>query len=141
MGATIFERVKGVVRFNPDEFVRNAYAAYITYFQTNNQESKTGFFDYPLRSSTTFDALIRKRNQSSCGIDFDILSYTFFLMTGYVYKMQKLNKARIFQKGNRKNAFTALPSWNSMLIVNTRVSGAGPGATPATIGDIHDYLK
>ncbi|RFZ84826.1 histidine kinase [Mucilaginibacter terrenus] len=110
IGNLYFGCVKGMIKFNPANFVTNTYKppVYITGFQVNNQEIeiKKGS---PLSRSVSFtDTVELQYNQSSFSIDFAALSYTSPQTAGYAYKMAGLDKDWVYLSTNRKVYFTRL---------------------------------
>ena len=110
-GIMFFGCVKGMISFNPAQFIKNTFTPpiYITGFQVNNRELEISKDQLPLKKSITFtDTLSLKYDQSSFSIDFAALSYTSPEMTQYRYKMEGLYKDWIYLKSNRKVYFTGL---------------------------------
>lgn len=120
-GRIYFGSVKGMISFNPNEFLRDTYipSVFITGFQVYNQELEINRNGSPLTKSITFtDTVILKSNQSSFSIDFAALSFTSPKMTNYVYKMEGLDKDWTYLNTNRKAFFTKLPPGNYTFRVN-----------------------
>jgi ligand-binding sensor domain-containing protein/signal transduction histidine kinase len=110
-GNMYFGCVKGMIKFNPDDFVNNTYQppVFITGFQVNNQEMEIRKGGSPLkRSVTSTDTVRLNYNQSSFSIDFAALSYTSPQTAGYSYKMEGLDKYWVYLPANRKVYFTRL---------------------------------
>jgi ligand-binding sensor domain-containing protein/signal transduction histidine kinase len=110
-GNMYFGSVKGMIKFNPDNFTNNTFQppVYITGFQVNNQELEINKKRSPLGRSVTFtDTLTLNYNQSSFSIDFAALSYTSPQTAGYAYKMAGLDKDWVYLSSNRKVYFTRL---------------------------------
>jgi ligand-binding sensor domain-containing protein/signal transduction histidine kinase len=110
-GNMYFGCVKGMIKFNPDNFVNNTFQppVYITGLQVNNQDLEINKDHSPLNRSVTFTDTIRLNyNQSSFSIDFAALSFTSPQTAGYAYKMSGLDKDWVYLSKNRKVYFTRL---------------------------------
>lgn len=110
-GIMYFGSVKGMVGFNPSEFVKNNYIppVYITGFQVQHQELAVGKKDSPLKNSITHtDQITLRHNQSTFSLDFAALGFTAPEMTEYVYTMMGLDQEWTTLKTNRKIYFTEL---------------------------------
>ncbi|MDB5130590.1 MAG: hybrid sensor histidine kinase/response regulator [Mucilaginibacter sp.] len=110
-GNIYFGCVKGMIKFNPDNFISNTFQppVYITGLQVNNQDIEINKNQSPLKRSVTFtDTVKLNYNQSSFSIDFAALSYTSPQTAGYAYKMDGLDKEWIYLSSNRKVYFTRL---------------------------------
>jgi len=110
-GNMYFGCVKGMIRFNPKEFIGNFYvpSVYLTNFQINGKDVNVGGKQSPLQRSITYtDTIILNYNQSSFNIDFAALSYTSSQMTAYAYKMDGVDKEWNYLSSNRKVYFTKL---------------------------------
>jgi ligand-binding sensor domain-containing protein/signal transduction histidine kinase len=110
-GNMYFGCVKGMVKFNPDNFENNTFQppVYITGFQVNNQDLEINKYRSPLKRSVTFTDTIRlNNNQSSFSIDFAALSYTSPQTAAYAYQMTGLDKDWTYLSSNRKVYFTRL---------------------------------
>jgi ligand-binding sensor domain-containing protein/signal transduction histidine kinase len=110
-GNMYFGCVKGMIRFNPDNFENNTYQppVFITGLQVNNQDIQINKNKSPLSRSVIFTDTIRlKDNQSSFSIDFAALSYTSPQTAAYAYKMSGLDKDWVYLSRNRKVYFTRL---------------------------------
>jgi signal transduction histidine kinase/ligand-binding sensor domain-containing protein len=110
-GKMYFGSVKGLICFQPDEFIKNSFIppVYITGFQVDNQELSIGKKGSILQRSITYtDRIVLNNNQSTFSIDFASLSYTAPEMAEYAYKMEGLNKDWTYLKTNRKAYFTGL---------------------------------
>jgi ligand-binding sensor domain-containing protein/signal transduction histidine kinase/DNA-binding response OmpR family regulator len=111
-GMMYFGSVKGLIGFNPSQFIRNTSIppVYITGFQVNNKELSVDNADSPLKESITYTRHISlPYDQSTISIDFAALSYTVPDMNEYAYKMDGLDKDWTYLKTNRKAYFTKLP--------------------------------
>jgi ligand-binding sensor domain-containing protein/signal transduction histidine kinase/DNA-binding response OmpR family regulator len=111
-GMMYFGSMKGLIRFNPGQFVKNSAAppVYITGIQINNKEYEVNKKNSPLKESITFARQIDLPfDQSSISIDFAALSYTMPEMNEYAYKLDGLDRDWTFLKANRKVYFTRLP--------------------------------
>jgi ligand-binding sensor domain-containing protein/signal transduction histidine kinase/DNA-binding response OmpR family regulator len=114
-GRMYFGSVKGLMRFDHQEFIQNTYIPpiYLTGFQVHNQELPVNKPNSPLENSITFtDKITLNHNQSSFSLDFAALSYTAPGMAEYAYKMEGLDKDWTYLKTNRKVYFTELPPGN-----------------------------
>jgi ligand-binding sensor domain-containing protein/signal transduction histidine kinase len=103
--------VKGLIKFNPDQFTSNSYQphVYLTGLQVNNQELTINRKSSILKKSITFtDTVQLNYNQSSFSLNFAALAYTSPQTTAYAYKMEGLDKEWIYIPGNRKVYFTRL---------------------------------
>jgi ligand-binding sensor domain-containing protein/signal transduction histidine kinase len=103
--------VKGLIKFNPDRFVKNRYQphVYLTELQVNNKELTVNKATSILKRSITFtDTIKLNYNQSSFSINFAALAYTSPQTTAYEYKTEGLDKDWIYIPGNRKVYFTRL---------------------------------
>lgn len=111
-GTMYFGSVKGMIRFNPDSFIKVYFhpPVYITGFQVFNEDPDIGKKGSPLNKSIILsDTLILKNKQSTFNIDFAALSYTSPRMTKYTYKLEGLDNAWTNLATNRKVFFTKLP--------------------------------
>ena len=111
-GMMYFGSMKGLIRFNPGQFVKNSAAppVYITGIQINNKEYEVNKKNSPLKESITYAQRIELPfDQSSISIDFAALSYTMPEMNEYAYKLDGLDRDWTFLKANRKVYFTKLP--------------------------------
>jgi ligand-binding sensor domain-containing protein/signal transduction histidine kinase len=110
-GKMYFGSVKGLICFQPDEFIRNSFIppVYITGFQVDNKDLSIGKKGSILQRSITYtNRIVLNNNQSTFSIDFAALSYTAPEMAEYAYKMEGLNKDWTYLKTNRKAYFTEL---------------------------------
>ena len=110
-GKLYFGSVKGMITFQPDDFVPSAYtpSVYITGFQVDNRELTISQDSSILRQSILFtDKLRLPYDQSSFSLDFTALSFTAPERTEYSYKMEGLDKTWTYLKSNRKVYFTNL---------------------------------
>jgi ligand-binding sensor domain-containing protein/signal transduction histidine kinase len=110
-GRLYFGSVKGLISFNPAEFIKNTYKppVYITGFQVYNNEIDINDKNSPIKTSLAFTDKIRiAYDQSSFSIDFAALSYTSPEQTEYAYKMVGLDKDWTYLKTKRKAYFTEL---------------------------------
>ena len=110
-GTMYFGSVKGMISFNPNEFLTDAFVppVYITGFQIFNKELSIAKSGSPLAQSIiTTDKIVLDHNQSTFSIDFASLSYTAPEMLEYSYQMEGLDKDWIYLKTNRKVYFTEL---------------------------------
>lgn len=114
-GRMYFGSVKGMISFNPSEFVKNNYIPpiYITGFQVQHQELPVNEKNSPLKNSITYtEKITLNHNQSSFSLDFAALSYTAPEMTEYTYTMEGLDQEWTILKTNRKIYFTELAPGN-----------------------------
>lgn len=105
-GMLYFGSVKGLIGFNPAQFVKNTFVppVYITGLQINDKE---------LNQSIAYTKAIRlPYDQSTISIDFAALSYTAPGMNEYAYQLAGLDKDWTYLKTNRKVYFTKLPPGN-----------------------------
>ncbi|WP_240755175.1 hybrid sensor histidine kinase/response regulator transcription factor [Pedobacter sp. SYP-B3415] len=133
-GRMYFGSVNGLVRFNPNAFRQNAYAApvYLTGFQIYNDEVPIKEKGSPLSQSINFTRKIKLRHlESTFSIDFAALSFTAPEMTGYRYKMEGLEKKWTYLKGNRKVYFTKLAPGRYTFLVRA-ATGGGSLNSPVT---------
>ena len=103
-GMLYFGSVKGLIGFNPGQFVQNTFVppVYITGMQINDKELSIA---YTRTIRLPFD-------QSTISIDFAALSYTAPGMNEYAYQLVGLDKNWTYLKTNRKAYFTKLPPGN-----------------------------
>jgi len=110
-GRMYFGSVKGMIRFEPDKFVKNNFIPplYITGFQVYNDELKIGEKNSPLKKSISYtDKIVLKYNQATFSIDFASLGYTAPEVSEYAYKLEGLDKEWTPLKRNRKAYFTKI---------------------------------
>lgn len=110
-GKMFFGSVKGLISFNPKDFVDNNFVppVYITGLQIFNKDIIVGEKSSPLQQSIiSTQKIILSHNQSTLSIDFAALGYTAPEMTEYAYKMEGLDKNWTYLKTNRKAYFTDL---------------------------------
>ncbi len=110
-GKMYFGSVKGLISFNPDEFLKDTFVppVYITGFQIFNKELLIAKNGSPLTKSIIHtNKIVLDYNQSTFSIDFASLSYTAPEMSEYSYRMEGLDKDWIYLKTNRKVYFTEL---------------------------------
>jgi ligand-binding sensor domain-containing protein/signal transduction histidine kinase/DNA-binding response OmpR family regulator len=111
-GMLYFGSVKGLVRFNPAQFLRNNCVppVYITGIQINNKEYLVNKPSSPIRESITYTRRIQLPfDQSTISIDFAALSYTMPEMNAYAYRLDGFDRDWTYLKTNRKAYFTKLP--------------------------------
>ncbi|MCC8410882.1 hypothetical protein LJ707_18215 [Mucilaginibacter sp. UR6-1] len=112
-GRMYFGGVKGLISFDPDEFITNTVVppVYITGFQVHNRELVVGQEGSPLkRSILVTRKLTLNYKSSSFSIDFSALSYNSPGTLEYAYKMDGLDNQWTYIKTNRKVYFTELPA-------------------------------
>jgi signal transduction histidine kinase/ligand-binding sensor domain-containing protein len=110
-GNMYFGCVKGLIRFNPNEFTGNSYVppVYLTNFQINGKDIDIARGQSPLQKSISCtDTIFLNYNQSTFNIDFAALSYTSPQMTAYAYRMLGIDKDWAYLSSNRKVYFTKL---------------------------------
>ncbi|MGF6928157.1 ligand-binding sensor domain-containing protein/signal transduction histidine kinase [Chitinophaga sp. W2I13] len=132
-GNMYFGSVKGLIRFNPESFVRNSYLppVYITGFQVYNKEAQVG--DILKQSIFLTDTIVLSHDQSSFSINFAALSYTSPEMTAYTYKMEGLDRDWTYLETNRKAFFTKLPPGTYRFMVKSASSGGSWSITPRVL--------
>ncbi|CAN5656406.1 hybrid sensor histidine kinase/response regulator transcription factor [soil metagenome] len=110
-GKMYFGSVKGMISFNPAQFIKDSFAPpiYLTGFQIFNKELTIADNGSPLtKSIINTDKITLAYDQSTFSIDFASLSYTAPEMTEYAYQMEGLDNNWIYLKTNRKVYFTEL---------------------------------
>ncbi len=110
-GRMYFGSVKGLISFNPKDFVDNTFVPpiYITGLQVFNKDIIAGEEGSPLTQSIINTKKITlNHNQSTLSIDFAALGYAAPEMTEYAYKMEGLDNNWTYLKTNRKAYFTDL---------------------------------
>ena len=130
-GQMYFGSVKGLIRFHPEEFLKDAFVppVYITGFQLFNKELSIAKEGSPLEKSITHtNNIVLQHNQSTFSIDFASLSFIAPEMSEYAYKMEGLDKDWIYLKTNRKVYFTELsPGTYTFKVKASNSSGAWNG--------------
>ncbi len=114
-GKMFFGGVKGLVSFNPDEFVKNNYEPpiYITNLSIDNETVIVSTKDSPLEQSIIETKEITlNSDQSTFSLDFASLSYTAPEMSEYSYRLLGLNDKWIPLETKHSVNFTELPSGN-----------------------------
>lgn len=114
-GTLFFGTVKGMISFNPNDFVKNTYTppVYITGFQINNDEAIIGNEKTGLHKSITYTKEITlPYSSSNISIDVAALSYIIPEMNEYAYQMEGIDKGWTILKKNRKIFYTKLPPGN-----------------------------
>ena len=114
-GRMFFGSVKGLVSFNPEEFIKNTFnpPVYITNLSINNEAIKVGAENSPLEKSITETSKITlSSDQSTFSLDFASLSFTAPEMTEYSYRLLGLNEKWIPLKTKHSVNFTELPAGN-----------------------------
>lgn len=114
-GIMYFGSVKGMISFNPAQFVKDDYVppVYITGFQMQNQELPIREQNSPLENAINYtDKLVLPHHNSSFSLDFAALSHTAPEMTEYAYKMIGLDNQWTYLKTNRRIYFTELAPGN-----------------------------
>jgi ligand-binding sensor domain-containing protein/signal transduction histidine kinase/DNA-binding response OmpR family regulator len=111
-GTLFFGTVKGMISFNPNDFVKNTFTppVYITGFQINNDEAVIGNEKTGLNKSITYTKEITlPSNSSNISIDVAALSYIIPEMNEYAYQMEGIDKGWTILKKNRRIFYTKLP--------------------------------
>ncbi|WP_160711780.1 ligand-binding sensor domain-containing protein [Chitinophaga solisilvae] len=132
-GNMYFGSVKGMIRFNPDHFLRNSFQppVYITGFQVFGKEAQVGDI---LQQSVSFtDTIVLSHDQSSFSIDFAALSYTSPAMTAYAYKMEGLDQDWTYLESNRKAYFTKLSPGAYRFLVRAANSSGNWSVSPRVL--------
>ncbi len=114
-GTLFFGTVKGMVSFNPGDFVKNTFVppVYITGFQVNNKEAVIGNKKTGLTESITYTREITlPYYNSNISLDVAALSYIIPEMNEYSYQMEGIDKGWTTIKKNRKIFYTKLPPGN-----------------------------
>lgn len=132
-GNMYFGGVKGMIRFNPGNFLPNNYLppVYITGFQVLNKEAAVG--DILKKSISFTDSIVLSHDQSSFSIDFAALSFTSPQMTAYAYRMEGLDKDWTTLATNRKAFFTKLSPGTYRFMVKAANSSGNWSASPRTL--------
>ena len=111
-GSLYFGTVKGLISFNPDNFIENEIVppVYITGIQVNNAILPIGGKRAALTKAITSAGQVRLPHDSA-DISFDVaaLSYTNPEMNAYQYKMEGFDKEWTALKTNRRIYYTRLP--------------------------------
>ncbi|UYQ91749.1 ATP-binding protein [Chitinophaga horti] len=110
-GRMYFGSIKGMISFNPEEFISNTYQppVYITGFQVNNRELSISQDSSALKKSILFaNELTLDHDASSFSIDFAALSFNAPEITAYKYMMDGLDREWTTLPTNRKVYFTNL---------------------------------
>lgn len=109
-GRLFFGTVKGMISFDPAEFVTNTFVppVYITGIQVNNKEMHVG--QGPLHFAIPYEKSI-KLSYDSSSVSFDVaaLNYTNPQLNHYAYKMEGFDKDWTMVDGNRRIYYTKLP--------------------------------
>ncbi|RPD42103.1 ligand-binding sensor domain-containing protein [Chitinophaga barathri] len=121
--------VKGMISFNPDQFLPDTFVApvYITGFNVKNKatarEDKRALF--------FTKKIVLPYDQSSFSIDFAALSFTAPDMISYAYMMEGLDKEWTYLKTNRIVYFTDLKPGRYTFRVSTTDNNGKLGDHPA----------
>jgi ligand-binding sensor domain-containing protein/signal transduction histidine kinase len=110
-GTMYFGSAKGLISFNPDQFVDDVYVPplFITSFHINNKEPRINAENSPLHQSILFTKdIVLEYDQASFSIDFAALNFSAPGMLKYQYRMDGLDREWIPLKENRKVYFTNL---------------------------------
>ena len=110
-GDMYFGTIKGLIRFNPDNFRTSGYnpPVYITGFEVQNKELAIDPAGQSLKKSVVLTDTIRlPYNQSSFNINFAALTFNSPLTTHYAYRMSGLDESWTYLKRNRRAYFTGL---------------------------------
>ena len=126
-GLLYFGCLKGMVSFNPADFISSHYHAplLITGFQVYNKELNINENESPLTKSIIYSKkIVLKYDQSSFSIDFASLSFSAPEMSAYKYIMEGLEKDWTYLKTNRKVYFTELhPGKYTFKVKGTNIDG------------------
>jgi len=125
-GKLYFGSVRGMITCRPNDFVSPAFepAIYITGFQVDNTEVKTGPDSSVLKRSVLYtDKITLPYDKSSFSIDFAALSYASPDRTEYSYFMQGLDNTWTHLSTNRKVYFTKLAPGNYIFMLKAAVGG------------------
>lgn len=110
-GKLYFGTLKGMVSFQPAEFLKEEYRPplFFTQVLVNSNNIKGGYSGPPNTGTLNFvKELVLHHNQSTFSIDFAALSFTAPAMTRYRYKLEGLENAWTLLNGNRRLYFTSL---------------------------------
>jgi signal transduction histidine kinase/ligand-binding sensor domain-containing protein len=110
-GNMYFGSVQGMIRFNPDAFLRKKYThtVYITGLQVQNKEIERSQDSSILKKAIlSTSQIVLPYDQSSFSIDFAAPSFLSPETTEYSYIMKGLDKDWTYLKTNRKVYFTNL---------------------------------
>lgn len=111
-GTLYFGTVKGMISFNPDDFVKNTYVppVYITGIQINNEDAVIGDGETGLHKSIVYtNKIILPYSSSNVSIDVAALSYIIPEMNNYEYRMEGIDNEWISLNRNRRIFYTNLP--------------------------------
>ncbi|RYG42189.1 MAG: response regulator, partial [Chitinophagaceae bacterium] len=111
----LFGTVKGMIGFNPAEFVQSNFVppVYITDIQVNNREVNLRDSNSPIRNSITFTRTLKlDYDQSDLRFSVAALSYAAPEKNEYQYMLEGLDKEWIHLKENREIFYTKLPPGN-----------------------------
>ncbi len=135
-GRMYFGCVKGMVSFNPAEFITDSFVppVYITGLQVFNKELPIAKEGSPLNKSVIgTDKITLQHNQSTLSIDFAALSFIAPEMAAYAYQMQGLDNDWIQLATNRKVYFTELAPGTYVFKVKAANSSGVWGQQPTAI--------
>jgi ligand-binding sensor domain-containing protein/signal transduction histidine kinase len=135
-GKMYFGSVKGLVSFDPAEFVKDPFVApvYITGFQVFDKELSIAKTGSPLNQSViNTNKIVLAYSQSTFSIDFASLSFIAPEMSEYAYQMEGLDKDWIYLKTNRKVYFTELSPGTYIFKVKATNSGGTWNKTETTL--------
>ena len=111
-GSLFFGTVKGLVGFNPADFLKNTFVppVYITGLQVNNKDVEIRGADSQLEKAIIYaESITLPYDQSNISLDVAALSYIMPEMNSYMYKMEGLDKTWTHLKNNRKIYYSKLP--------------------------------
>lgn len=111
-GSLFFGTVKGMIRFNPDNFQKEPFIppVYITSLQVNNREMEAGKQESPLDQSILHTRKLElPHDRSSLSFEIAALSYITPEANEYAYLMEGLDREWTYLKNNRRIFYTKLP--------------------------------
>jgi len=135
-GKLYFGCLKGMISFNPADFIRNTYipTVFITGMQVDNKELTVNKNTSPLKEAIAYaHNIVLNHDQSTISIDFAALSYTAPEMAEYAYKMEGLDKDWVHLQSNRKVYFTKLSPGKYTFKVKASNSSGVWNETPTTL--------
>ncbi|MRG44702.1 histidine kinase [Chitinophaga sp. SYP-B3965] len=123
--------VKGMISFNPDEFIKDTFVApvYITGFNIKNKATTLE----DKKAILFTKKIVLPHDQSSFSIDFAALSFTAPETISYAYKMDGLDKEWTHLETNRIVYFTDLKPGKYRFTVTTTDNNNKLGEHPATL--------
>lgn len=125
-GALYFGSTKGMIRFNPGDFLQTIIAppVFITSFQVENKELTVDEDSSLLKQSIIYtNNITLPYNRSSFNINFAALSFISPEMTEYKYFMEGIDKDWTIVKPNRTIYFTNLAPGKYVFTLNAGING------------------